>query len=297
MHQDPSPQQLTDDLIRLLTVQPDGDDRFVGARIPPGTGHGRVFGGQVIAQALAAADATVPEERHAHSLHAYFLRMGDDSQPIAYDVERNLDGGSFSNRQVRASQSGRPILTLNASFQRLEDGLAHQDPMPEVAGPEGLPSDVEERRANLHLFPERARPAMGALRPIDQRTVERLNWAAPEPARPTSHIWWRAPAPISSDDPRIHRAVLAYASDLAMLRTASLPHAVNWFDGTIQEASLDHAVWFHDRFRADEWLLFVTHSSWAGRGRGHITGRIYRRDGRLVASVVQEGMIRLKRRD
>lgn len=296
MNPDPSPQQLVDDLIRLLTVRPDVADRFIGAQIPQGTGHGRVFGGQVIAQALAAADATVQEDRHAHSLHAYFLRMGDDDQPIEYEVERNLDGGSFSNRQVRASQAGRPILTLNASFQRLEDGLEHQDDMPDVPGPEGLPCDVEERRAYLHLFPERARAAMGSPRPIEQRTVERLNWAKPEPAPPTAHIWWRTPAPIASDDPRIHRAVLAYASDLAMLRTASMPHAVNWFDGTIQEASLDHAVWFHGEFRADEWLLFVTHSSWAGRSRGHITGRIFRRDGRLVASVVQEGLIRLAAR-
>jgi acyl-CoA thioesterase II len=296
MFDDPSPQELTDALLALLTVRPDGDDRFVGARIPPGTGHGRVFGGQVVAQALAAADATLPDERHAHSLHAYFLRMGDDSRPIEYEVERNLDGGSFSNRQVRASQAGRPILTLNASFQRLEAGLEHQDTMPDVPGPEGLPTDVEERRAYLHLFPERVRQAMGTLRPIEQRTVERLNWAEPKPAQPNAHIWWRTPAPIASDDPRVHRAVLAYASDLAMLRTASLPHAMNWFDGSIQEASLDHAVWFHDDFRADEWLLFATHSGWAGRGRGHISGKIFRRDGRLVASVVQEGMIRLARR-
>jgi len=296
MISDPSPQQLVDDLISLLTVSPGGEDRFVGAQIAPGTGHGRVFGGQVIAQALAAADATVPDDRPVHSLHAYFLRMGDDNQPIEYEIERNLDGGSFSNRQVRASQAGRPILTLNASFQRLERGLAHQDPMPDVAGPDGLPTDVEERRTYLHLFPESARTHMGAPRPIEQRTVERLNWAEPSSAAPRVHVWWRTPARIASDDPRVHRAVLAYASDLAMLRTASLPHAVNWFDGTIMEASLDHAIWFHDDFRADEWMLFVTESGWAGRSRGHITGQIFRRDGRLVASVAQEGMIRLKNR-
>ncbi len=290
---DPSPQQLVDELIHLLTVKPEGEDRFIGAQIPPGTGHGRVFGGQVIAQALAAADATVPEGRLAHSLHAYFLRMGDDNLPIEYAVERNLDGGSFNNRQVRASQSGRPILTLNASFHRHEAGVAHQDEMPDVPGPEGLPSDIEERRQVVHLLPEHVRKPLTALRPIEQRTVERLNWARPQPAAPTAHVWWRAPASIASDDPRVHRAVLAYASDLAMLRTASLPHAVNWFDGTIQEASLDHAVWFHDEFRADEWLLFVTRSSWSGRGRGYITGQMFTRDGRLVASTSQEGMMRL----
>jgi acyl-CoA thioesterase-2 len=295
MHQDPPPQQLVDGLVDLLTVQPDGADRFLGAQIPPGTGHGRVFGGQVIAQALAAADATVPEGRLAHSLHAYFLRMGDDNLPIEYTVERNLDGGSFNNRQVRASQSGRPILTLNASFHREEPGLSHQDAMPDVPGPEGLPSDVEERRAMVHLFPEPVRATLTAARAIEQRTVERLNWAVPEASPPTAHIWWRTPAPIASDDPRVHRAVLAYASDLAMLRTATLPHAINWFSGEMQEASLDHSVWFHDHFRADEWLLFVTHSSWAGAGRGLIAGKMYRRDGRLVASVAQEGIIRHNR--
>jgi acyl-CoA thioesterase-2 len=169
--------------------------------------------------------------------------------------------------------------------------------MPDVPGPEGLPGDIEERRAVAHLLPERLRKPLTALRPIEQRTVERLNWALPQASPPTAHVWWRTPAPIASDDPRVHRAVLAYASDLAMLRTASLPHAVNWFDGSLQEASLDHSIWFHDHFRADEWLLFVTHSAWAGAARGFISGQMFRRDGRLVASVTQEGMIRLTRRD
>lgn len=293
MFDDPPLQKLVDDLVALLTVKPLGDDLFEGARIPAGTGHGRVFGGQVIAQALAAAEATVPEDRLAHSLHAYFLRMGDDNQPIEYAVGRNLDGGSFNNREVKANQAGRPILTLNASFHRREEGLHHQDEMPDVPGPEGLPTDVEERRSYLHLLPESHRATLGALRPIEQRTVERLNWAEPAAAPPTAHIWWRTPAPIQSDDPRVHRAVLAYASDLAMLRTATLPHAINWFNSRMQEASLDHAVWFHDEFRADEWLLFVTHASWAGRSRGYITGRMFRQDGTLVASVSQEGMMRM----
>ncbi|MFT4026074.1 MAG: acyl-CoA thioesterase II [Novosphingobium sp.] len=293
MFDDPPLQQLTDDLVALLTVKPLGEDRFEGSRIPAGTGHGRVFGGQVIAQALAAAEATAPEDRLAHSLHAYFLRMGDDDQPIDYRVDRNLDGGSFSNRAVTASQAGRPILTLNASFHRREGGLSHQDAMPEVPGPEGLPTDVEERREYLHLLPEAYRKSLGSLRPIEQRTVERLHWAEPEKLPPRAHIWWRTPAPIPSDDPRIHRAVLAYASDLAMLRTATLPHGINWFSSKMQEASLDHAIWFHDEFRADEWLLFVTDSTWAGRSRAYITGRIFRRDGALVASITQEGMLRL----
>jgi acyl-CoA thioesterase II len=294
MADDPTPQQLTDDLIALLTVQPLGRDRFEGVRVPSGTSYGRVFGGQVVAQALAAADATVPEDRLAHSLHAYFLRMGSDEAAIDYQVHRNLDGGSFNNRQVTASQGGRPILTLNASFHRLERGLHHQDAVPEVPGPEGLPSEIEERRAKLHLFPENRRAALGQLRPIEQRNVERLDWIEPSSAPPVMHTWWRAAAPIASDDPRVHRAVLAYASDLAMLRTATLPHAINWFGSEMQEASLDHAVWFHDDFRADEWILFVTRSSWTGRARGYITGQMFAQDGRLIASTSQEGMIRIR---
>lgn len=286
--------KLIDDLVALLTVKPLGGDRFEGARTPPGaiSGADRVFGGQVIAQALAAATATAPEERPVHSMHGYFLRMGANSHPIDYEVARDLDGGTFSNRRVQAIQGGRPILSLSASFQRRETGLHHQDPMPEVPGPDDLPTDVEERREELARYPEHLREALGALRPIEQRTVERLRWIDPETHPPLCHAWWRAAAPIPSDDPRIHRAMLAYASDLAMLRTAALPHAVSWFSDPMQEASLDHAVWFHDDFRADEWILFVTRSSWAGRARGYTTGQMFQ-GGRLIASIAQEGLIRM----
>jgi acyl-CoA thioesterase-2 len=225
-------------------------------------------------------------------MHGFFLRMGDNAEPIEYQVARDLDGGTFSNRRVQAVQHARPILSLSASFQRREDGLFHQDAMPVVPGPEGLPSDVEERRAELDSYPEHLRASLGSLRPIEQRTVERLRWIDPEPVPPVCHIWWRTPAPIESNDPRIHRAVLAYASDLAMLRTAALPHAVSWFSDPMQEASLDHSVWFHDDFRADEWILFVTRSPWAGRARGYTTGQMFQ-DGRLIASISQEGLIRM----
>jgi acyl-CoA thioesterase-2 len=298
MSVEPSLQKLVDELVAVLTVKPLGNDRFEGARTPPEDSHGegRVFGGQVIAQALTAAVSTVPEDRPVHSLHGYFLRMGAETRPIEYQVARDLDGGRFSNRRVEALQAKdgelRPILSLTASFQQLEPGLHHQDSMPDVPGPDELPSDLAERRAELDRYPESYRARLGAPRPIEQRTVERLRWIDPEPLPPVCHTWWRSAAPIGSDDPRVHRAVLAYASDLAMLRTAALPHAVSWFNQAMQEASLDHAIWFHDDFRADEWILFVTRSTWTGRARGYITGQMFQ-DGRLIASVTQEGLIRL----
>jgi acyl-CoA thioesterase II len=287
-------QHLVDDLVALLTVTPLGDDRFEGAHTPPGaiSGADRVFGGQVMAQALAAATAAAPEDRPVHSMHGYFLRMGANDRPIEYGVTRDLDGGTFSNHRVQAVQSGRTILSLNASFQRREVGLSHQDTMPDVPGPEGLQNEVDLHRAELDRYPERLRGLLDKPRPIEQRTVEPLRWIDPEAMPPVSHTWWRTSAPIQSDDPRVHRAVLAYASDLAMLRTAALPHAVSWFSDPMQEASLDHSVWFHDDFRADEWILFVTRSSWAGRARGFTTGQMFQ-EGRLVASIAQEGLIRM----
>lgn len=294
MIQDRPPQELVDELVGLLRLQPIGDDGFESAPTPTEarTGAGRVFGGQVIAQALLAAAATVPDDRVPHSLHAYFLRLGNDDAPFRYDVARDLDGGSFSNRRVQASQDDRPILSLNASFQRSEQGLSHQDEMPDVPPPEDLPDEIELRRAKLHLYPEERRATMGQRRPIEQRPVEDLDWIDPRPSPPLIHIWFRACAPLG-DDPALHRAVFAYASDFFMLRSTTLPHGVHWFGGQMREASLDHALWIHEDFRMDDWLLFQTRSSWAGGGRGYATGKIFTRDGRLVASAAQEGMIRL----
>lgn len=300
MSNDRTPEQLIAELTAVLAVQPLADDTFEGARTPPQSlsGAGRVFGGQVIAQALVAAAATVPDDRPPHSLHAYFLRMGDDEKPIRYDVARDLDGGSFSNRRVAASQADgdqrRPILSLNASFHRREEGVSHQDPMPDVPPPEDVADDIEKRRPKLHLYPEHRRIAMGTRRPIEQRTVEDLDWIDPKPVPAVMHTWFRACAPLG-DSLALHRAVFAYASDLVMLRTATLPHGIHWFGGAMQEASLDHAIWFHDDFRTDEWMLFQTRSSWAGRARGYTTGKVFTRDGRLVASASQEGLIRMKR--
>jgi acyl-CoA thioesterase-2 len=297
MVQDRTPRELIDELTALLQLEEVGDDAFDSVPTPAEaqSGAGRVFGGQVIAQALTAAALTSPDDRAPHSLHAYFLRMGNDDAPIRYDVARDLDGGSFSNRRVAASQSGRTILSLNASFHRREDGLHHQDPMPDVPPPEEVVDDIEKRRPNLHLYPEARRTAMSQPRPIEQRTVEGLDWIHPTPTSSLMHVWFRACAPLG-DSPALHRAVFAYASDLFMLRTTTLPHGTHWFNGDMLEASLDHSVWFHDDFRADEWLLFQARSAWAGKGRGYATGKVFARDGRLVASAAQEGMIRLVKR-
>ncbi len=290
MDSDPTPERLVSGLIKLLEVQPQGDDRFVGRKKRGGVG--RVFGGQVIAQALLAAEATVESERPAHSLHAYFLRGGSEDFETDYTVARDFDGGSFSNRRVVASQQGRPILNLTASFQKHEDGLHHSDsPMPDVPPPDELEPEVDVRRR----FAEQARPEARhhflAPRPVEMRAVEGRHWMNPQKAPPRSHSWFRTVAPLP-DDPQIHRAMLAFASDMTLLGTCALPHGLSWARGEVISASLDHAVWFHEPFRADEWLLYATDSPWSGGGRGYNRGRIFTRDGRLVASVAQEGMIR-----
>lgn len=285
-----TPEQLVAGLLKLLEVKPQGEDHFIGRKKRGGIG--RVFGGQVIAQALHAAEATVDPERPAHSLHCYFLRGGSEDFETDYAVARDFDGGSFSNRRVVASQQGRPILNLTASFQRREEGLHHADAaMPDVPDPEELEPEAEVRRR----FAEQARPEARhhflAPRPVEMRAVEGRHWMNPQPAPPRSHSWFRTVAPLP-DDSRVHRAILAYASDMSLLGTCMLPHGLSWARGEVISASLDHAVWFHEPFRCDEWLLYATDAPWSGGGRGFNRGRIFTRDGRLVASVAQEGMIR-----
>lgn len=290
MDGEPSPERLVAGLVKLLEVQDRGDDHFLGRRKRGGVG--RVFGGQVIAQALHAAELTVDAARPAHSLHAYFLRGGSEDHEIDYKVERDFDGGSFSNRRVVASQQGRPILSLTASFQKQQDGLHHADaPMPVVPPPEELEPEAEVRRRFAAQARPEARHHFLAPRPVEMRAVEGRHWMNPAPAPPVSHSWFRAVAPLPAD-PKIHRAILAYASDMALLGTSMLPHGLSWARGEVVSASLDHAVWFHEAFRADEWLLYATDSPWSGGGRGFNRGRIFTRDGRLIATVAQEGMIR-----
>ncbi len=288
--------------IRLLTVSREGDDAFTGRMQPDGIG--RVFGGQVIAQALQAAQATAPDGLEAHSLHAYFLRGGKEGVDIDYATARDFDGRSFANRRVVASQTDedgkpRPILNLTASFQRPEDGLAHDDvTMPDVTPPEDLRSDMEMRHKLVESAGDKMSEAQRNLvlrpRPIDMRTVDRLHWMNSEPREPRAHSWFRTVAPLPSIDenPALHRAVIAYASDYTLLGTSALPHGLSWMRGELVGASLDHAIWFHRPARADEWLLYATDAPWSGGGRGFNRGRIFNRQGELVASVAQEGMMR-----
>lgn len=296
-----TPQQLVDGLVRLLTVGQNDENNYTGR--PQKGGVGRVFGGQVIAQALMSAQHSVPDDKVAHSLHAYFLRGGKEGPEINYRIARDFDGRSFSNRRVVASQMEedgnlRPILNLTASFQTLEDGLEHQDAiMPDVAPPEDLKSDMELRRKYADAQPDMpaaTRKMMLRPRPIEMRTVDRLHWMNSEPKEPKAHSWFRTAAPLP-DDMAMHRAVIAYASDFTLLGTAALPHGLSWMRGELTGASLDHAIWFHRPARADDWLLYCTDSPWSGAGRGFNRGRIFNRQGDLVASVAQEGMIRRRR--
>lgn len=295
-----TPEKLVADLVSLLTVKADGPDHFTG-RPQPG-GVGRVFGGQVIAQGLQAAQLAAPEGMVAHSLHAYFLRGGKEGPPIDYAIARDFDGRSFANRRVVASQTedgaNTPILNLTASFQKPEDGLQHQaSVMPDVAPPEDLKSDRQLREefiASAPDIPEAQRALMLRPRPLEMRTTDRLHWMNSEPQQPQAHSWFRTAAPLP-DDPAIHRAIIAYASDYTLLGTAALPHGLSWMRGELNGASLDHAIWFHRPARADEWLLYATDSPWSGGGRGFNRGSIFARDGTLVASVAQEGVIRRRR--
>lgn len=286
-----SPEELAAMLVTLLDVEEIDTDLYRGARQPGGVG--RVFGGQVIAQALQAAQRSA-EGKDAHSLHAYFMRAGDEQRPIIYRVVRDFDGKSFATRRVIAMQGGQPILNMAASFQVAEGGLQHQDAMPDVPPPEELRSDAELRAEIADDVPEKfQRFFRDRQSPIDIRPVSGRHWFKPVKSPPAQQSWFRATAPLG-DDPALHRAVLAYASDMSLLGTATLPHGVNWLTNNLQTASLDHAVWLHEPFRADEWLLYVTDSPWAGHARGFNRGKIFSRDGRLVASCAQEGLIRLR---
>ena len=294
MSDTPDPTEVIAGFVRLLTVTPGGENRFTGAPQPGGVG--RVFGGQVIAQALQAAQATVPEGMAAHSLHAYFLRGGTEGLDTHYEIARDLDGRSFANRRVVARQDGAPILTLTASFQRAEEGIEHQEAaMPDVPPPEDLEPDFEHRRDLVEKMGDRMTEAQRALfmrpRPIEMRTVGTLHWMNREPSEPRAQSWFRTAAALP-DDPSLHRAVIAYASDYTLLGTAALAHGLSWFRGELTGASLDHAVWFHREARADEWLLYVTDSPWTAGGRGFNRGQVFDRHGQLVASVAQEGMMR-----
>ncbi len=288
-HAAPSADSLVTGLVALLDVEELDTDLFRGARQPGG--QGRVFGGQVIAQALQAAQRSTGEEKVAHSLHAYFMRPGDENYSITFRVVRDFEGRSFATRRVIAMQRGTPILNMACSFQTPEDGFAHQDTMPDVPPPEALADEAALRGGAAERLPEAIRRAVLRPRPIELRPVAPRDWIAPEPRPAIQHVWFRLRAPIG-DDPALHRAVLAYASDMALLGTGMMPHGVSFMTPGMQVASLDHSLWLHETCRADDWLLYAMDSPWAGNSRDFNRGSIFTRDGRLVASVAQEGLIR-----
>ncbi|MES2043277.1 MAG: acyl-CoA thioesterase II [Pseudomonadota bacterium] len=288
---DTPPEQLVQGLVDLLDVEEIDRDLYRGKRQPGGVG--RVFGGQVIAQALQAAQRSTDAPKIAHSLHAYFMRPGNEDYPIIFRVVRDFEGRSFATRRVIAMQQGQPILNMAASFQAPEEGLRHQDAMPDVPGPESLQSEAELRREMIDEIPEKFRRHMLRGRPIEIRPVHSRSWFHPTKGDPKQDSWFRLVAPIG-DDAAMHRAILAYASDMSLLGTATLAHGVNWMTHNLQMASLDHALWLHEDFRADEWLLYSCDSPWAGHARGFNRGKIFTQDGRLVASVAQEGLMRLR---
>ncbi len=282
-------QPILEDLIQLLKLERIEDNIFRGDSRD--IGGAQVFGGQVLGQALSAAQHTV-EGRTAHSLHAYFLRRGDMHAPIVYEVDRARDGGSFSNRRVVAIQHGRPILNLAASFQIDEPGIEHQAEMPEVPGPDELKDFSDVGAGVLKKLPEKMRRFLTDERPFQLRPVEPVNLFEPEKRPPIKRAWFRA-ADRLPDDLALHQNLLAYVSDYELLGTSTLPHSLPFGQGKVIMASLDHALWFHRSVRIDEWLLYAMDSPNASGARGFARGQIFNADGNLVASTAQEGLVRL----
>lgn len=268
-----------EELVKLLSLERLDEDLFRGQS--EDLGWHRLYGGHVLAQALSAAQQTVSTDRRIHSLHSYFLLSGDVTIPVIYDVDRIRDGGSFTTRRVVAKQRGRAIFHLSASFQTLEKGFEHQDEMPEVCSADALGPEADEL----------AKRAPG---PFDFRPCEPMeDPIAPAKRAPRRDVWIRGRGKLG-DDPALHATVLAYVSDFFFVGTSLLPHGVSWLTPGMQVASLDHAMWFHDDFRADDWLLHSMESPRAARGRGLVRGRVFSRDGKLVATSIQEGLIRKK---
>ena len=276
-------------LIATLSLERIEDNLFRGAK--SSEGWQRVYGGQVLGQALMAAATTVERERPIHSLHGYFLLAGDPEAEIIYDVERIRDGGSFTTRRVKAIQHGRAIFAMSASFQKSETGFDHQSSTPSVADPETLPSARDLMSGVVASLPQNMRAYWQREHPIDVRIVDASRYASRAPRPAQQSIWLKAAGKLP-DVPNIHQAVLAYASDFTLLDTALIAHGKLLFDNDIQLASLDHAMWFHRPFRADDWLLYVQDSPTAFGARAFCRGAIYDRQGLLIASTTQEGLMR-----
>lgn len=273
------------ELVELLALERLEENLFRGQS--QDLGWGAVYGGQVLGQALSAASRTVSPDRSVHSLNAYFLRPGDVSLPIVYDVDRIRDGHSFTTRRVVAIQKGEAIFNLAASFQKPEPGLSHQDPMPDVPAPETLPTDQERMAKLADKLPAALRKLAEAERPFEMRSTTPKD-AAEHPVR---HVWFKTASKLP-DDPALHAYLLAYASDYSFLTTSLLPHGIHWPSPGLQIASVDHVMWFHEPLRVDTWMLHTMDSPKATGARGLVRGRIFSQDGRLVASTAQEGLIR-----
>lgn len=278
-----------EELLDLLDIEQLEVDLFRGVGAGGETTR-RIFGGHVIAQALMAAYKTV-ETRLCHSLHAYFIRPGDPSIPVIYQVDRARDGGSFTTRRVVAIQHGKQILNLSASFHEDEEGWAHQHEMPRVDGPEGLPNRAELRESLRDKVPEKFMDDFLRPRPIEVSEVDPQDLFEPQVKPDANHLWFRMEA-AKGQDARMQHCLLAYASDMNLLGSSLRPHGISWFVGGVVTASLDHAMWFHAPIRFDDWHLYSMDSPFAGGGRGFNRGSIFDRDGRLVASVAQEGLVR-----
>jgi acyl-CoA thioesterase-2 len=282
--------KVLDDLVALLALERIEENLFRGQSQDPG--WGTVFGGQVLGQALSAAVQTVPADRRVHSLHAYFLRPGDVARPIVYEVDRIRDGRSFTTRRVVAVQGGRAIFNLSSSFQLDERGFEHQDTMPPAPDPATLPTEQERLERVLARVPSPIADKLLADRPFELRSADPLDENfEPAPRAPERLLWMRAAGALP-DDPALHAYLLAYVSDASFGTTALAPHGASWLSPALQLASIDHVMWFHRPFRCDDWLLHVIDSPTAQGARGLVRGAIYARDGRLVASTAQEGLIR-----
>lgn len=282
--------QVVENLIKLLELEQLSETKFQGHS--QDLGFAKLFGGQVIGQSLSAASQTL-SQRTPHSLHAYFLRPGDANHPIQFDVEKVRDGRTFSVRRVIASQFQKPILAMTASFQLSEEGMEHQEAMPNVPGPDNLEPELKLFRDHAEEIPEHVRSQFTADRPIEYRIVEAQNPFRPRHGIAKRHMWIRSTAALP-DNPLVHQSMLAYTTDYGFLETALMPHGISIAHPKLQIASLDHAIWFHQPFRLDDWLLYVADSPSAGGARGYVRGQIFDRDGRLVASTSQEGLIRLQ---
>ena len=281
--------QVLDELTALLTLETIEEGIYRGQS--QDLGFRALFGGQVMGQAVSAAQETIAPTHNVHSLHSYFLRAGDATKPVVYQVENIRDGKSFSTRRVSATQYGKEIFFMTASFQKPEIGFDHQDAMPDVPAPEGLTSKADFMFENRASIPEAIRDQYLREKPIEIRPVEHYNWFNPKKSAPKSQMWFKSNGALP-DDMRIHTYLLAYSSDFDFLTTAIYPHAVNHWQPNFQLATLDHSMWFHRPFRIDEWLLYDIESPSASGGRGLVKGKIYSRDGQLVASTMQEGVVR-----